>query len=64
MDIFIDRDGKTIKVKFTGQVRMLLKKLDILAETVIVTREDDLLTEDDKVYDKDKIRILSVVSGG
>jgi len=42
----------------------LLDKLKINPVTVIVSRENELITEEERLKDKDKIRILSVISGG
>lgn len=46
------------------RVLVLLKKLALLPETVMVIREDHLLTEDELVQDNDTIEIRSVISGG
>ena len=64
MEASFDKTGKTTKMKYTGSVDALLKKLGINKETVIVVRGDELLTEHDEISDKDKVRIISVVSGG
>jgi len=32
--------------------------------TVIVSRDNNIITEDEKINDKDKIRLFSVISGG
>lgn len=64
MDVFIERTGKNQKLKFSGTAGELLKKLNVNAEEVIVVRNDGIITLDVELSDKDKIRILSVISGG
>ena len=38
--------------------------MDVNPVTVIVSRDDNIITEDEKVNDSDKIRLISVISGG
>jgi len=64
MKVYIDRTNETKKIKFKGTVEGLLKRLHINPETVIIARDEEMLTEKDKVNEKDFIKILSVVSGG
>lgn len=64
MDVLIEKTGKTVKLRFEGSVGSLLSKLRINQETVIVVKNDELVTEDDYLQDKDKIKIMSVISGG
>lgn len=42
----------------------LLTKLGIVAGTVLVIREDELLTEDEVVEAGDDIELRAVISGG
>lgn len=64
--IFIDRENKnkTIELDNNSIVSDLLKKLNINPVTVIVSRNDELILEDEKLNDNDEIKILSVISGG
>lgn len=64
MDIFIERTNTAKTMQFSGKVKNLVKKLDINPETVLVTRNKELLTEEDVVRNTDEIKILSVISGG
>lgn len=64
MEVFIERENKTIKIKFNGKLIDLLKKLKINPEEVLVVKKDDLITEQDILKNNDKIKIMSVVSGG
>lgn len=64
MDIIIERERKTLKIRFEGTVKGLLAKLNLDKETVVVVRNGSIVTEKDKVKDSDSIKILSVISGG
>jgi len=64
--VFVDRENKNIEMEIgkNSIVKDLLDKLKINPVTVIVSRENELITEEERLKDKDKIRILSVISGG
>lgn len=64
--IFADRNNlnKTIELDNNSSVLDLLKKLKINPVTVIVSRSNELILEDEKLNDSDEIKILSVISGG
>ncbi|MEK6916269.1 MAG: thiamine biosynthesis protein ThiS [Nanoarchaeota archaeon] len=64
MEVYIDKDNRQVTLKFNGNMGSLLNKLKINPETVIVVRENVLLTEDVVLKNSDKIKILSVISGG
>ncbi len=51
---------------FSGSmiVSVLLKKLDLLPESVMVIRGTRLLTEEERIQADDTIEIRSVISGG
>lgn len=53
-------------VTFAGSMRVsvLLRKLALLPDTVMVIRDNHLLTEEDLVRADDDIEIRSVISGG
>jgi thiamine biosynthesis protein ThiS len=63
LKVFIEKEGKE-KTVTAKTVAEMLNKLDINSETVIVVSNDEVITEDAKLNEKDKIKILSVVSGG
>ncbi len=54
------------EVELTGRrrVKELLKEFDILPETVLVIRGDELLTADQVVEEGDEIEIRPAISGG
>lgn len=64
MKVFIEKDKKNISLNYSGSVAGLLEKLDINTETVIVVRENELLDEGDSVNDDDRLKLMSVISGG
>ena len=64
MDVYIDKDESNVNLEFEQDVGTLLKKLKINPETVIVVRDNVLLTDDIILKNTNKIKILSVISGG
>ncbi len=66
VSIFVDRESRTAAVNLekNSLVLDLLKKLNINPVTVIVSRNGELILEDQELNDKDEIKILSVISGG
>jgi thiamine biosynthesis protein ThiS len=64
MKIHIDKEKKNLELDFQGTADELLKELEINPETVVVTQNDELITLDKELKTSDKIKILSVVSGG
>ncbi|MBS3105935.1 MoaD/ThiS family protein [Candidatus Woesearchaeota archaeon] len=66
VSVFIDRENKNKKLGLDSSsiVADLLKELKINPVTVIVSRNNELILEDEKLKNNDEIRILSVISGG
>ncbi|MFA6088291.1 MAG: MoaD/ThiS family protein [Candidatus Woesearchaeota archaeon] len=66
LKVFVEKDNEYKKVKLsnTTSVKDILKQLSILSSVSIVVINDEVVTEDEIVKEKDKIRILSVISGG
>lgn len=65
LTIVQERNSTTEKINFSGKtVKELLDHLKINPEIVILTRKNQVLTEEDSLKNKDKIEILSVISGG
>ena len=66
VSVFIDRENKTAKIKLDdgSSVSDLLEKLAINPVTVIISRNNELILENEKLKNNDEIKILSVVSGG
>jgi sulfur carrier protein ThiS len=64
MKIFIEKTDEKINLKFEGEAKALLKKLKINPEEVIVVKNGELISEEEKLSDSDYVKILSVISGG
>ena len=66
VSVFIDRESKNtiLGLENNSIVSDLLKKLNINPVTVIVSRNNELILEDEKLNNDDEIKILSVISGG
>jgi thiamine biosynthesis protein ThiS len=63
MKVYYDKDKKTYDFK-SNTVSEMLKELNILKNSVIVAVNNEIVTEDYSFKSEDKIKILSVVSGG
>src|SRR5206468_13067191 len=55
---------REVEVAGNRRVKDVLRELDILPETVLVIRDDDLVTADQLVRDDDVIELRPVMSGG
>jgi sulfur carrier protein len=66
IQIFLDRkkEEKTVEVDENTSVKDLLTKINVNPVTVIVSKDNNILTEDEKLNDNDKIKLISVISGG
>ena len=66
VNVFIDRENKNTILKLDNNsiVSDVLKTLKINPVTVIVSRNNELIMEDEKLSNNDEIKILSVISGG
>lgn len=63
MKIYYDREDKTLEVK-AKNIKEMLKELNILKNSVIIIVNNEVVTEDYTFKKEDKIKLLSVVSGG
>jgi len=63
LKIYLERENKNKSV-IADNIQEALKKLNINPTTVIVTKNNELVTIDSKLSSKDKIRIIPVISGG
>lgn len=64
MKVLLNHPVREVDVKGPRRVKDLLKELNLLPETVLVVRGDELVTEDDMLRDDDRIEIRPVMSGG
>ena len=55
---------RQVEMRGRRRVRELLKDLGLLSGTVMVIRNDELMTEEDVIGGDDSIEIRSVISGG
>ena len=55
---------KEYEVKAGMTLLDALKKSDIVPESVIATRDGEMLTDDEIVRNDDVIKLISVISGG
>jgi len=56
--------NKVHEVKHGMTVRKALQKLDIEPDSVLVTRNGELLTDDEIIKENDVIKLVPVISGG
>lgn len=61
--VFIEKTNENKEVD-ASTVKELLSNLKINPTTVIVTKNNELVTEEEKITNKDQIKVLSVISGG
>lgn len=62
---FIPRNQQIeLTIKGNRRLRDVLRELNVLPQTVLVIRGDELLTEQDLVSNEDTLEIRSVTSGG
>jgi len=62
--VYIEREKRTIEEEFSGPILQLLSKLDLNPETIIVVRNGEVVSEDDRCEGADELKLLSVISGG
>ena len=63
--VHFEKDNTTRTINSSAKtLALLLKELNLNSETIIVTRNNEVLTEDEKISKNDKLEILSVISGG
>lgn len=63
MKAYYDRSKEEFEFS-SSNVKGMLKELKIFSNTVIVAVNGEVVSEDYEFKEKDKIKILSVVSGG
>lgn len=56
--------GKEYEVQAGMTLRQALSQCNIVPETVLATRNGELLTEDEVLKDQDEIKLVAVISGG
>lgn len=61
--VYIEREGKRFSID-ADSIADLFKRFDINPETVIIAKNNELVTEDARLEENDEIKFLSVISGG
>ena len=64
MQVQLRNPSRTVEVRGPSTVTKLLGQLEINPESVLVIRNDELVTRDAKLADDDRIEIRPVISGG
>jgi thiamine biosynthesis protein ThiS len=64
VNIISENKEKEINIKESSLVKDLLEELKINPVTVIVARNNEVISENEKLSKQDKIKILPVISGG
>ena len=64
MKIYLQKQDRKIERDFSGTAEKLLKELNINPITVVVTKNNQLISMKEQLDNKDNIKILSVISGG
>ncbi len=64
MKVILRNPRREVELAGRRQVKDLLKELNILPDTVLVIRGDELLTADRVVEEGDEIEIRPAMSGG
>ena len=64
MQVQLSHPARTVEIKGPKKVKDLLRELNLVVEAHLVIKGDDLVTEDEMLYDKDQIEIRPVISGG
>lgn len=66
MEIFYEKENKTenISLENPKTIKEILKEKNISLDSVIIVKNDNVCLEDETVCDTDKLKLLSVISGG
>ena len=64
MQVQLSHPARTVEIKGPKKVKELLRELNHVVEAHLVIKGDDLVTEDEMLYDGDQIEIRPVISGG
>ena len=61
--VFIEKEDKVINLK-ANTPKEVLYKLNINSETVLFSRNNELILENTELKENDELKLLSVISGG
>ena len=64
MQVQLSHPARTVEIKGPKKVKDLLRELNLVVEAHLVIKGDDLVTEDEMLYEGDQVEIRPVISGG
>ncbi len=64
MKVLLHHPARQAVVKGPKKVEQVLRELEILPDTVLVIRADELIPDDEVVGDGETIEVRPVISGG
>lgn len=62
--ITLETGGKTESIEAPATVKELVEKLGFNLEEVLVSVNDELVAEDTRLHENDRVKIINVISGG
>ncbi len=64
MQVQLSHPARTVDIKGPKKAKDVLRELNLVVEAHLVIRGDELVTEDEMLYDQDQVEIRPVISGG
>ena len=64
MQVQLSHPSRSITIKGPKRAKDLLRELNLVVEAHLVIRGNELVTEDEMLFDQDQIEIRPVISGG
>ena len=64
VQVQLSHPARTVEVKGPKKAKELLRELNLVVEAHLVIKGDELVTEDEMLYDGDLIEVRPVISGG
>ena len=64
MQVQLSHPARIVDVKGPKRAKDVLRELSLVVEAHLVIRDNELVTEDEMLHDKDRIEIRPVISGG
>ena len=64
MQVQLSHPTRTVEIQGPKRAKDVLRELSLVVEAHLVIRGDELVTEDEMLFDKDQIEIMPVISGG
>lgn len=64
INVFVEKENKSLDLDYSGNFIDLAEKVDVNLETVVCILNDELVHESEQISEGDKVKFLSVISGG